>query len=228
MRPDHGSGPGHGVGSDVASSAGRIGVSTGPILSGTHQIRTNRRADLYGELPEVRRMRVITVVSLVLVLLGGPLGYYAFRETSRDPVLSTLAGLSVPTWAAKDPKDHVEGSIWCVRQCRFRQRTLRSDRPQDETHAAYSQALTSDGWLPWRAAGCPPDDVKGVESCWQRDQYVLDLWTYQAECEVQIKPPEPAAGTREAPVAEAVCPPTVVELKVINRVSWKSAPGDGS
>jgi hypothetical protein len=92
----------------------------------------------------------------------------------------------------------------------------------------YAQALTAAGWQPWRVTGCPPEGVVGVESCWHRDQYILDLWTYQAECEVQLKAPDPSPGTRGGPLAEAVCPPTVVELKVINRVAWKAPTADGA
>jgi hypothetical protein len=50
---------------------------------------------------------------------------------------------------------------------------------------------------------------------------------YQPECEVQVKAPEPAASPGAPPV-EVVCPPTVVTLKVINRVTYRTGGDAGT
>jgi hypothetical protein len=191
------------------------------LFSGTREIRTGRRADLRRELNEVRRLRTATVVLLVLAVLGAPLAFYAVREAARDPVFGDLAALEVPGWAARDPQDETSGSRWCIGQCRLRQRIMRSERTPEETSAVYTNALRKAGWVPWKIDGCPPEGQQGFESCWQRDEYVLDLWVYQPECEVQLKTPDP--NQPATPLAEAVCPPTVVTIKIINKVSFEGA-----
>jgi integrin beta 3 len=199
------------------------GVLDDPLFSGTREIRTGRRAALKREFNEVRRIRTATVILLVLAVLGAPLTFYAIREAARDPVLGHLSALEVPGWAAREPQDEVTGSRWCIGQCRLRQRILRSERTPEETSAVYATALRKAGWVPWKIEGCPAEGQQGVESCWQRDEYVLDLWVYQPECEVQLKVPDPSQPA--TPLAEAVCPPTVVTLKIINKVSFESESG---
>jgi len=206
-------------------------IKIDPLFSGTREIRTGRRADLRRQLNEVRRMRTATVILLVLAVLGAPLGFYALREAARDPVFGDLAALEVPGWAARDARDEALGSRWCIGQCRLRQRIMRSERSPQETAAVYTAALRKAGWAAWPVEGCHTDDEDGVESCWQRDEYVLDLWIYQPECEVQLKAPTdaPSGVPGDAPAggaqAEAVCPPTVVTLKVINRVGYQDRTG---
>jgi integrin beta 3 len=200
-----------------------LDVRTDPLFSGTREIRTGRRADMRRQQGEVRRLRTATVILLVLAVLGAPLGFYALREAARDPVFGDLAALEVPGWAARDTRDEAIGSRWCIGQCRLRQRISRSERPPKETSAVYTAALRKAGWVTWPVEGCHSEDETGVESCWQRDEYVLDLWVYQPECEVQLKAPE--TGQSTAPQAEAVCPPTVVTIKVINRVGYQDKTG---
>jgi integrin beta 3 len=203
-----------------------IEVTIDPLFSGTREIRTNRRAELKREFNEVRRVRTATVILLVMAILGAPLTFYAIREAAADPVFNHLGALEVPDWAARDPQDEASGSRWCIGECRLRQRILRSEKSPEETNAVYATALRKAGWTPWKIAGCPPEGQEGFESCWQRDEYVLDLWVYQPECEVQLKPTDP--GQPANTVAEAVCPPTVVTLKIINKVSFESGNGSGS
>ena len=222
-------------GSGLSSSEGladldrdpSVEIKIDPLFSGTREIRTGRRADLRRQLNEVRRLRTATVIVLVLAVLGAPLGFYALREAARDPVFGDLAALEVPGWAARDVRDEAIGSRWCIGQCRLRQRIMRSERSPQETAAVYTTALRKAGWATWPVEGCHTEDEDGVESCWQRDEYVLDLWIYQPECEVQLKAPTdaPSGAPGDAPAggahAEAVCPPTVVTLKIINRVGYQ-------
>jgi hypothetical protein len=193
------------------------------LFSGTREIRTGRRASLRTELNEVRRTRTVAVIILVLAVLGAPLAFYAVRETANDPVFGHLGALDVPDWAAKNPQDQTTGSRWCIGECRLRQRIMRSERLPDETNVVYTEALKKAGWAAWKIEGCPPEGQDGFESCWQRDEYVLDLFVYQPECEVQLKTPDPSKPA--TPLAEAVCPPTVVTLKIINKVSFESRTG---
>jgi integrin beta 3 len=210
---------------DLGPDAPRVSVD--PILTGGREIRTGRRAEISHAVREVRRLRTATIVLVVLAVLGAPLAFYAVREVARDPVFVELSALEVPSWAARDPRDEASGSRWCIRQCRFRQRIWRSERNAEETSAVYTRALTTAGWRPWRVAGCPQEGVEGFETCWQRDEYVLDLWVYLPDCEVQLKAPDPSASGAAAtgPQAEAVCPPTVVTMKVVNRVAFRPPAG---
>jgi hypothetical protein len=209
------------AGLDDPELTGGIGdITVDPLFGGTREIRTGRRASLRREFKEVRRTHVVMVIALVLALVGAPLTFYATREASRDPVFSHLSGLGVPGWAARDVRDESTGSRWCIGECRLRQRILRSERSPEETSAVYATALRKAGWAEWKIEGCPSTDQGGVETCWQRDEYVLDLWVYQPECEVQLKVPDPSQPA--TPLAEAVCPPTVVTLKVINKVSFQT------
>jgi hypothetical protein len=202
------------------------GIGVGPLFSGTREIRTGRRADLRRQLNEVRRLRSATVILLVIAVLAAPLAFYALREAARDPVFGDLAALEVPDWAARDIRDEADGSRWCIGQCRLRQRIMRSERPPAETAAVYTTALRKAGWITWPVEGCHTDGPDGIESCWQRDEYVLDLWVYQPECEVQLKAPDD--GAAGPATAEAVCPPTVVTIKVINKVGYQDKTGTGN
>jgi hypothetical protein len=201
-------------------------ASAGPILSGTHTIRTGRRVEITKEVREVRRLRVATVVIVVLAVIGAPLAVYAIKEAVKDPVFAEIDALDVPRWAARAPRDEASGSRWCLERCRFRQRTAQSDREAEETSAIYAKALRDAGWRPWRVAGCSQEGLPGFETCWQRDEYVLDLWVYQPECEVELRKPDPnQAATPSAPAAVAVCPLTSVTLRVINRVAFRTGSG---
>jgi hypothetical protein len=206
-----------------------LDITVDPLFSGTREIRTGRRAALRRPRGGPRRVRTLTVILLVVAVLGAPLGFYALREAARDPVFGDLAALDVPDWAARDVRDEAVGSRWCIGQCRLRQRIMRSERTPEETAAVYRAALSKAGWVTWAVEGCNTTDQDGIDSCWQRDEYVLDLWVYQPECEVQLKAPDPApsasGGAGTAPQAEAVCPPTVVALKVINRVGYEDKAG---
>jgi integrin beta 3 len=202
-----------------------VEIRIDPLFSGTREIRTGRRADLRRQQGEVRRLRTATVILLVLAVLGAPLAFYTLREAARDPVFGDLAALEVPGWAARDVRDEATGSRWCIGQCRLRQRIMRSERSPKDTAAVYTEALRKAGWVTWPVEGCHSEDENGLESCWQRDEYVLDLWIYQPECEVQLKVPDPAPSGAAASEVEAVCPPTVVTLKIINRVGYQDKAG---
>ena len=110
------------------------GESPGGLLGLRKQMRTKRR------------LRVLTLVSISVVVLGLLPLIFGIRSTTRDPVFNSLDALSVPGWADNQVQDQSSGSRWCFLECRFRERTAQSERPFDETAQAYSAALASAGW----------------------------------------------------------------------------------
>lgn len=192
------------------------------------------RADMRRELRTVQRTRALTLGVVVLALLAAVPLFFAIRAAARDPVFADLDALQVPSWAERAHQDEASGSRWCIRQCRFRERTWESTRGPEETAAAYERALRSAGWRKWTAPGCPAVGIDGIDSCWQRDEYVLDLWTRQPQCASRpvrptvgptgTSPSEPAASGAPAvppgPAPDAGnCPAAVVTAKVFNLIS---------
>jgi hypothetical protein len=161
---------------------------------------------------------------MALVLLGAPVAYLWTTTVTRDPVISALDGLPLPSWAAGYHEDFVSGSRWCIKECRFRDRTWQSARGPDDTQVAYVAALTKDGWRPRTDGDCPTYD-DGIASCWHRDEYVLDLWIRAPIC----APTRPSGGTAskapesKAPATDAAgdpCPGSLATVKVYNALSY--------
>jgi hypothetical protein len=138
-------------------------------------------------------------VAVVAVLLLGALpAILFFRSSGTDPVFANLDGLSLPAWAAAQHPDEATGSRYCVKTCRLRERDWHSTKSAQETDAAFETALTKAGWVRWRTSGCPKLGT-GTYTCWQRDQFVLDLWTRDAVC--GLVTPASAAPPSSAPPA---------------------------
>jgi hypothetical protein len=187
------------------------------------------------QLRHVKQLRTATFVLLVLAVVGAPAAFFVIREFTRDPVFVELDHLNVPSWAAGRHVDAALGSRWCIEECRSRQRTSESARGPEETNRAYVAALKRAGWTPWNVPDCQPEGVDGVETCWQRDEYVLDLWVRSAVCDVRggvpatgpappaAKPSQPAAGASSPPVEvnpNNACPGAIATVKVYNRTSY--------
>jgi hypothetical protein len=195
------------------------------------------RSELRRQLREQKRVRAMALAVVVVIVLGAPMLYFGVVFATRDPVLNSLDRLEVPSWAALSPEDRViSGSRWCFIDCRFRERTLVSERSTEETAAIYQAALQEAGWIRWQVEGCPQVAVDGDYSCWTRDEYTLDLWVHPPECAYDplnqrpaiAAPPEAEAtpGAEQAqggvptpsPPAED-CTGSVVEIKMQNRVA---------
>jgi hypothetical protein len=183
-------------------------------------------------------------------VVSAPAAFFVIRELSRDPVFVELDDLNLPEWAAQNPTDGALGSRWCIRECRSRQRTWESARGPDETNRAFVGKLRDAGWVEWDIPDCQAEGVDGFETCWQRDEYVLDLWVRAAVCDVKgarptvnpapatsAKTPSAKAPTKQAsasaaapdPSGEAptaICPLAVTTIKVFNRISYE--PGGGA
>ncbi|MFV2020097.1 hypothetical protein [Micromonospora sp. LOL_023] len=179
-----------------------------------------------------RRLRAIALIMVAVVVLAALPLYFGIRTATRDPVFNALDRLDVPGWAAQETTDAVSGSRWCLIDCRFRERTLTSERGAEETAQVYTAALTGAGWLPWEVDLCPSQPVEdGQYTCWTRDELTLDLWVRPPACSddllAQRPPVEPPAGEApadgdpagEQPVTEAdSCTGSVVSIKVRNAI----------
>lgn len=192
-----------------------------------------------------------TLIVLVVVLVGALPFYFALRAAARDPVLTSLDALSVPGWATVSKVDNISGSRWCLLECRYRERTLTSERPIEETAKVYQSALLSAGWVELTGvAGCPPEVAEGeYAGCWHRDEFTLDIWVREPpECaddllrkRPTIGPVDPPSGSPEASAAPPpptsapaapgpdVCAGSAVTIKVFNaiaddRLRWTPEP----
>jgi hypothetical protein len=220
----------------VTPTAGRQAADP---ITGDHPVApTGRRAEIRRHFRQLQQLRTATVVVALLVILGAPLAFYVVREVTRDPVFVELDGLDLPSWAARQHSDQAEGSRWCIRECRFRERTWESQRSPVETDQAYERALREAGWRVWNAPGCPPENIDGFETCWQRDEYVLDMWIREPTCETLPRfgaspganPPAAAPGASTAPSPAASpsgCSGALVTVRVINRIGYRP-PADGA
>ncbi len=162
-------------------------AGTGPrvrLAAGVDMIR-GARSEVRKQLREQQRLRMWTLIALVVAVVGALPFYFVLREVSRDPVITSLDSLSVPAWAVTAKDDNITGSRWCLMDCRYRERTAQSQRPIAETAKVYQEALIAAGWSQLTGLpGCPPDVAEGEHaSCWRRDEFTLDLWIREpAEC----------------------------------------------
>ena len=197
----------------------------------------------------VRQLRMATIIFFVLAVVSAPAAFFVIREFTRDPVFVELDDLHLPEWAARNPTDGALGSRWCIRECRSRQRTWESARGPEETNRAFVGKLKDAGWIEWDIPDCQAVGVDGIETCWQRDEYVLDLWVRAAVCDVKGarptvgalppgatgKPtakapasqpagsqpaPQPSGIDPPAPAPTSICPLAVSTIKVFNRISY--------
>jgi hypothetical protein len=179
------------------------------------------RAELRHKLRSQDRVKLAALISAIVVILGALPAILFLRTASSDPVFSTLDSLAVPRWAAGAPADTVSGSRWCVIECRFRERDLTSQKGTDETAAAYQSALLSSGWARWKVAQCPDGPVEGKYTCWQRDEFTMDLWVRPPPCASNPAQGAAAGGLAATPSAGAstgTCTGSVVSIKVRNRI----------
>ena len=180
--------------------------------------------ELRTRLRTKRKLRVITLMTLAVVVLVVLPAFFGLRSATSDPVFRSLNALDVPSWAATEVNDQSDGSRWCFLDCTFRERVAQSAKPYKETTQAYTAALESAGWRSWRVAECPeqPIDPKTSSySCWKRDEFTLDLWVRLPECAVdQIAAADPAAEPSTAPVPSTEkCEGSTVSIKVQNAIS---------
>lgn len=200
------------------------------------------RSEVRRQLREQQRLRMWTLIAVVVLVVGALPFYFVLREVSRDPVLTSLDSLSVPAWAVTSKDDNIGGSRWCLLDCRYRERTVNSSHSVDETAKVYQDALRSAGWTVITGVpGCPPEAVEGEhESCWRRDEFTLDLWVREPSAcsddplnkRPTIAPPtgtpstDPSAGASEPPAAAPagpapndVCAGSTVTMKVRNAIA---------
>jgi integrin beta 3 len=173
-----------------------------------------------------RKLRMVSLVSLAVVVLVVLPAFFGLRAASSDPVFSSLDSLEVPAWAEQKVDDKSDGSRWCFIDCTFRERTAESQRSIEETTAAYTSALTSAGWAPWKVVECPevpiPAGDSTTYSCFKRDEFTLDLRVSQPECQVDqvaANDPSVAGATAPPPPAKGQCVGSAVSIKVQNAIA---------
>lgn len=189
--PDDGPAPGppHAVPVEEPVRRGRGGQF--PV--GVEAIR-GARQEIRGQMREQRRLKTLALAMASLLVLGALPLYFGIRAATRDPVFTSLDALAVPAWAAASREDDVDGSRWCLMECRFRERTVESQRGPDETAQVYEKALRDAGWQPWKVAFCPEQPVEGHYSCWRRDELTLDLWVREPACAYDPMRQRPTVG----------------------------------
>jgi hypothetical protein len=187
--------------------------------TGMGAILVARRTELRRRMREQQRLRMLTLMAAVVVVLGALPLYLLIHAARQDPVFASLNSLQVPAWATGTAQDQVAGSRWCVMECRFRERDMPSQKPADETNVAYVKALEDAGWVRWKPhTGCPLEPVDGHYSCWRRDEYTLDLWVRSKPCSDGSLPAQPSAAP-DAAGAKADCSGSMVSFKVYNAIA---------
>ncbi|NUR70462.1 MAG: hypothetical protein HOU81_06560 [Hamadaea sp.] len=177
---------------------------------------------------ERQRLRMLTLMAVVVTMLGALPLYLLVQAATRDPVFTSLDALDVPSWAATTHSDEVDGSRWCVIECRYRERDVASQKSPDETNTAYVNALQDAGWQRWVVQDCPMKaagvTVDGHYSCWRKDEYTLDLWVRTKPCPDELlrnRPtvaPDPSGPTAASPGATD-CSGSLVSFKVYNAIA---------
>ncbi|TDO41597.1 hypothetical protein C8E87_5333 [Paractinoplanes brasiliensis] len=177
------------------------------------------------QLRTQRRLRVVTLVSLAVVVLVVLPVFFGLRTAGNDPVFGSLDSLDVPSWAEQKVDDQNFGSQWCFEECKFRERTAESQKPFKETTAVYTTALKEAGWEPWTVEDCPEQAVNPAEStysCWKRDEFTLDLRVSPPDCKIdQVTANDPALAGSVAPTVPppGSCTGSAVSIKVQNAIA---------
>ncbi|MFI5892836.1 hypothetical protein ACIA5D_22270 [Actinoplanes sp. NPDC051513] len=172
-----------------------------------------------------RRLRVVTLLSLAVVVLMVMPAFFGLRSLGKDPVFGSLDSLGVPSWAEQDVRDNGSGSLWCFLDCRFRERIAQSSKPFKETAAAYTTALEKAGWTPWRVSECPETAIaadQGTYTCFKRDEFTLDLWVRLPECAVdQVAAQDPTVVLPSSAVTPEPkkCVGSTISIKVTNAIA---------
>jgi hypothetical protein len=100
-----------------------------------------------------------------------------------------------------------------------------SQKSPEETDPAYRHALEEAGWRE-RTQGACPRAAEGIASCWQKDEYVMNMWVRAPICE--LPPPRPTTGNTPAPTPTATCPQALVTMQVYNSISYPDLVGPTS
>jgi integrin beta 3 len=180
------------------------------------------RSELRKQMREQQRLRMLTLMAVVITVLGALPLFLMVRAATKDPVFTSLNALEVPAWAAGATNDEVSGSRWCVLECRYRERDVSSTKSPDETNAVYLKALEGAGWVRWKVANCPPaQGVSGHYTCWRRDEYTLDMWVRDKPCTNELLANRPTTGPDPSGSAAPAedCKGSLVSFKVYNAIA---------
>ncbi len=176
---------------------------------------------------------MVAVLALLLVL---PVALLV-RQRLADPLAGQLDALGVPAAVDLHHADDHGQSPYCVDTCAWLKRIYQSGQPAQQTDTVFRSALTAHGWR--TAKGTCPKPADGSYSCWQRDQYVLDLWVRPANCDSSAYHPlpvpsesvppaegdvEPSAEPSPTGPASAQCPTAQASVQLANAADpvWRS------
>jgi hypothetical protein len=184
------------------------------------------RSELRKQMRAKRRLRVLTLASLSVVVLGLLPVIFGIRAAMNDPVFTSIDALNVPGGAATKVVDQSSNSRWCFFDCRFRERTAQSQQAYAPTTKVYADALAAAGWTRWKVKGCPEQALEpgsGTYTCWRRDEFTLDLWVRLPDCAVDnLAAQDPSvAGALgpNPPAASKPCTGSTVSIKVENAIT---------
>ncbi|GIH06294.1 hypothetical protein Rhe02_43610 [Rhizocola hellebori] len=199
------------------------------LAAGVQAIR-GARSEVRRQLREQQRLRMWTLIALVVAVVGALPFYFVLRAATRDPVITSLDALAVPDWAVANKTDNITGSRWCLLDCRYRERTADSSKTIPDTAKVYRDALVGAGWSPMvNIQGCEPSETpeQGDHSCWQRDEFTLDLTVSEPPCKLEgggrrgfdTPVPTSSASPEATPdPAPSECGGSVVHIKVFNAI----------
>jgi hypothetical protein len=231
--------PGDGTRPGAAGRATVLGTSvkdTPTVLSPAVPADEEYEERARPPVPPQRGLAVLLAV-LAVLLFGVLPSVLLLRDAVNDPVYTGLDRLQVPGWAKLAHEDLASGNRYCIGTCRLRERTWQSAQPTAQTDAVYETALRRQGWLRVTGSQCPAVQT-GVYTCWEHDQYVMNLWTRDATCSTSqaggatLGPsaPKPSNELNTVPSpggsappprtgqATAACPVSQVTAKVGNRI----------
>ena len=160
-------------------AGGRAAESSSGLRGASEELRNRLRTQ--------RRLRVVTLLSLAVVVLVVLPAVFGLRHRCQGPGVQ-LAGRARGARLGGHEASHDQGSgsRWCFLELPVPgagrpSRRSRSRRPPRPTRRRWPRPAGSRG----RSASARRQPIaadEGTYSCWKRDEFTLDLWVRQPNC----------------------------------------------